>query len=85
MRLHKALHSVRLSVCHMPSIYSKQENHRNLKSDGGMTLDMCNKGCKFEVKKSKVKVTGKEHVKIAKSGSITLNANLSADLSANII
>jgi len=53
------LHSVRLSVR-----LSKLERHRNFKSGGHMSLDTSNCGRKFEVKGSKVKVTGNDDINV---------------------
>ena len=60
--------SVRPSFClsfrHMPSVYLMSESHRNFIFGGDMTLDTSNRESKFEVKRSKVKVTWNENAKI---------------------
>jgi len=60
--LHQALHpSICLSV---HTIYSKSKSRRNFAFGRDMAFDTSNRENKFEVKLSKVKVTGNETVKI---------------------
>jgi len=51
---------VRPSVCPVPTIFSKLGSGRNFTCGGCTTLDMCNLANKFNVRRSKVKVTWNE-------------------------